>query len=411
MAIVSDTGTPKRTPKHRRRGHGEGSITERSDGRWQATVNAGYVDGKRKRLYAYAETQREAIAALDGLKRRAKTYQQQTAEVKTVAQFLDHWLTSTVVKTRAPKTVESYRGAIRLHIVPAIGKKRLATLNRVDVQRMLDAVAKKPKPRARAGEDGVVPTVGPRTVENVRSVLRAALSDAVKWKMIESNPVEHTVIEPVRPSDRQALTVDQARALFDEVREDRFEAVYILAAVYGLRRGECLGLRWSDVDEDAGEIRVRQQVIVVNNAVTTAPLKTRASNRTLPLLGIVREALARRRDHQAEEQLLAGLAWRDTGLVFTSTVGTPYQPANLHKRWRTHLEGAGLPIVPFHSLRHTAASFLVALGVHPRVAMEILGHTSIKTTMEVYSHAQQAGMRDALESVEHVLRRAENGRS
>ncbi len=135
------------------------------------------------------------------------------------------------------------------------------------------------------------------------------------------------------------------------------------------------------------------------------PLKTRASNRTLPLLDFVAEALDRRRDRQAEERLIAGHEWEESGLVFTSTVGTPYQPANLHKRWRSHLQQAGLPIVPFHSLRHTAASFLVALNVHPRLAMEILGHSNIATTMEIYSHAQQSGMRAALESVESVLRK------
>jgi integrase len=137
-------------------------------------------------------------------------------------------------------------------------------------------------------------------------------------------------------------------------------------------------LRWSDVDAQSREIRVRQQVIVANNRTIITPLKTRASIRTLPLLAFVSEALDRRRERQEQERLVASTAWQESGLVFTSTVGTMYQPANLHKRWQGHLRNADLPIVPFHSLRHTAASFLVALNVHPRVAMEILGHSNIK---------------------------------
>jgi integrase len=388
---------PKRSrPKKNRRGHGEGSIYQReSDGRWVATIDAGYVDGKRKRLTSYHDRRKDAAEALSDLKRRAKSFQHQTAEIKTLGQFLDHWLESTVTKTRAPKTVESYGGAIRLHISPAIGTKRLQQLNRVDVQRMLDQVARK---------EGV----GPRTVENVRAVLSAAMNDAVKWGMIESNPAEHTTIARVVTKERTALTVEQAQTLLTEVRGDRYEAIYVLAAVYGLRRGECLGLRWSDVDDQSREIRIRQQVIVVDNQTQITPLKTKASIRTLPLLDFVSDALNRRRSAQDEERLLAGSDWQEFGLIFTSTVGTPYQPANFHKRWQAHLRHAELPMVPFHSLRHTAASFLVALNVHPRLAMEILGHSNITTTLNIYSHAQQSGMRAALESVENVLRKVEN---
>ncbi|MDQ3442068.1 MAG: site-specific integrase [Chloroflexota bacterium] len=392
------TDKPPAKSKRRRAAHGQGTITKRKDGRWQTMVEAGWVDGKRKRLYAYTKTQAEAVAALDDLKKRAKTYQHQTAEIKTVAQFLDHWLDTSVTRTRAPKTIETYRNAVSLHIAPSIGSKRLTALNRVDVQRMLDQVARK---------EGI----GPRSVENVRAVFRTALNDAVKWGMIDSNPAEHTTIERVVQKDRTALTVEQAKALLQEVHDDRFEALYVLASIYGLRRGECLGLRWSDNDGRTREVRIRQQVIVVNNRPMITPLKTKASIRTLPLLDFVSEALERRQERQAEEKLLASSSWQEFGLVFASAVGTMYQPANLHKKWRQHLEHAGLPTVPFHSLRHTAASFLVALNVHPRLAMEILGHSNIRTTMEVYSHAQQSGMRAALESVENVLRKAEHAKS
>ncbi|MBA2246828.1 MAG: site-specific integrase [Chloroflexia bacterium] len=378
--------------KSRRRGSGEGAIYQReSDGRWVAVVDAGYINGKRRRFTAYAKRRKDAAERLPELKRRAKLAGQQTTSIKTVAEFLTHWMDTSVRKNRAPTTIESYQGAIVNHIVPVIGSRRLAALERMDIQRMLDAVAAK---------DGV----GPRSVENVSAVMRKALNDAVKWSLLETNPAQHTEIAKVPQADRKALTVEQARQLLFHVADDRFEALYALAAIYGLRRGECLGLRWSDIDHEAREIHIRQQVVVVNNAPLVTPVKTKKSSRNLPLLKDIDAALDRRRERQAEERLAAGEHWIEHDLVFASMVGTPYQPANHHKRWHASLKRAGLPDVPFHSLRHTAASFLVALNVHPRIAMEILGHANIKTTMEVYSHVQQPGMRDALESVENVLR-------
>lgn len=378
--------------KARRRGHSEGSIYQReSDGRWVAVVDAGYINGKRRRFTGYGETRKEATAHLPDLKRRAKLAQQETASVKTVKEFFTYWMATKVKIDKAPKTVESYQGVIDNHILPVIGSKRLAMLERADMQRLLDAVAAKEK-------------IGPRSVENVRDVTLNAFNDAIAWRMIDENPAKYTTIAKVPESERGAITVEEAKRLFNQVKDDRFEALYIIAATYGLRRGECLGLRWEDIDTGANVIRVRQQVVVVNNAPLVTPLKTKGSKRDLPLLGDIAAALDRRRDRQAVERLIAADQWREHDLIFSSTVGTPYQPANLHKRWHAHLKRAGLDPVPFHSLRHTAASFLVALNVHPRIAMEMLGHTNIQTTMQIYSHAQSDDMRRAMESVEHVLR-------
>lgn len=380
--------------KARRRGSGEGAVYQReSDERWVAVVDGGYINGKRRRFTGYGQTRKEATSQLPELKRRAKLAQQETASIRTVKEFFAHWMTTKVKINKAPKTVESYQGAIDNHIVPVIGSKRLAMLERVDIQRMLDVVAAKP-------------TIGPRSVENVRDVTLNAFNDALEWRMIDDNPATYTTIAKVPESDRGAITVEDAKRIFLQVKDDRFEALFIIAATYGLRRGELLGLRWADIDAAANIIRVRQQVVVVNNAPLITPLKTKGSKRDLPLLGDIAAALGRRRERQDVERVLAGDLWQEHGLIFSSTVGTPYQPANLHKRWHAHLKRAGLAPVPFHSLRHTAASFLVALNIHPRIAMEMLGHQNIQTTMQIYSHAQSDDMRKAMESVEHVLRQA-----
>jgi integrase len=363
-------------------------------------VNVGYVAGvddngkpvhKRKRLSAYGKTRKAVAERLPELVKRSKQELNAKDYVETVSDFMAYWMETSVTKNRAPRTIESYEGVIRNHVVPFLGSHRLVSLKRTDVQHMLDAVA------AKTG-------VGPRSVQYVRSVTRNALNDAVKWGMIETNPAEHTITKRVPRPHRTALSVEQAQQLFALVAGDHFEALYIMAAVYGLRRGECLGLMWKDIDWSTREIRVRQQMVVVKSKPTLAELKTDASRRTLPLLGFIEEALDRRRVFQEEERLLAGSKWQETGLIFTTQVGTLFHTTNFQRQFKTHLKNAGLPPITFHSLRHTAASFMVALNVHPRIAMEILGHTNIATTMEIYSHAQQADMRGALESVENALR-------
>lgn len=377
----------------KRRAHSEGSVYQRkSDGRWVASVDGGYVNGKRVRFTAYAATEREALEKRDDLKKHAKRARPSTAGVKTVGDFLDHWMTSSVRKDRAPKTIESYQGVIDKHILPELGRKHLRKVDRADVQTMLDRVAEK------GG-------IGPRSVQNVQAVIRSALNDAIKWDMIDSNPANHTSIARVPKTHRTGLTFEQGKTLLAEVDDDRFQALYVLAAVCGMRRGECLGLRWSDVDYEKREIRIRQQVIVIGNRPTITRLKTDGSSRTMPMLSMVESALRRRYALLEEERAFAGSAWQEHDLVFPSRVGTPYQPTNLHKQYKAHLRRAGLPDVSFHSLRHTAASFLVALNVHPRIAMSLLGHTNIRTTMEIYSHAQQDDLREALELVEAQLQR------
>ena len=381
------------TDRKRKVKYGGASVYRRaSDNRWVAVVELGYIDGKRKRATAYGATRKEVEARIPELRKEGLKRLQSSGEIKTVSEFLNYWIETSVKKELALTTVESYMGVVANHVAPVLGRKRLASLDRQDVQQMLEVVAMKPG-------------VGPRSVQNVRTVLRKAFNDAVAWELIERNPVLHTTIRPVPRSNRHALTVEQAQILFTQVADDRFEALYWLAAIYGLRRGECLGLMWSDVDPDRREIRILRQIVVAGNRPLITELKTKQSRRTLPLLTEIEAALGRRRLREQEERLIAGSRWQDHGLIFPSTIGTPYQPANMHKQFKRHIAAAGLPDIELHSLRHTAASFLVALNVHPRIAMEILGHTNIKTTMEIYSHAQQAGMREALESVENVLRR------
>jgi len=196
------------------------------------------------------------------------------------------------------------------------------------------------------------------------------------------------------------------------VADDRLEAFYVVVGTLGLRRGEGMGLRREDIDFDAS---TRQQLQRVGGKEQVAEHKTARSRRTLPMTPPVVAALKRHKARQLEERLLAGTRWRgdERGLVFTSTIGTPLNGANLLARFHGHPVKAGLKSADsdaddyrrydLKALRHTAGTILALQGVHPRTAMEILGHSQITTTMNIYPHVVSEGMRDALASIDQVL--------
>lgn len=229
-------------------------------------------------------------------------------------------------------------------------------------------------------------TADPRELEPlISSALRVS---------IEPNVVtELRVTHEIRP-----LNPEQARALLTAAREHRLEALLTVAVSLGLRQGEALGLPWSAVDLEAGTLSVRQSLQRVKRTWQFVEPKSERSRRTVALPGVAVSALRAHRVRQLEERLLAGSRWQDTGLVFTTSIGTPVELSNLTKEFRKLLAKAGIPRIRFHDLRHTAATLLLAQGVDPRTIMETLGHSQISLTLNTYSHVlpvlqQQAASR------------------
>jgi integrase len=375
--------------KARRRGHGEGSIYQRADGRWVAVIDLGYVGGKRKRQTFYRKTRKEAAAKLNEELANLRKGGIVASSDTTVESFLRMWLEQSVQGHKAPRTVESYTSTIEQHIIPHIGRHRIGKLDQSHVQTMLNV-------KKASG-------LSARTVAYIRVILRAALNDAIQRGIIVRNVAAFSKAPRGGKRDAQPFALEEVRQFFASIADDRHEAAYVIAGTLGLRRGEVLGLQWSDIDEEAGTIAVRQQVQTVNGKPQILPLKTQRSVRTLPLTTSVRDALNRRKHHQAQERLLAGDRWQETDLVFASSIGTIMHPGNFYTRYRQALERAGLPPHTFHDLRHTASTLLVRQGVHPRVAMEILGHSQIVVTMNVYAHVVGESMRDAMTSIEVAL--------
>jgi integrase len=238
----------------------------------------------------------------------------------------------------------------------------------------------------------------------MHSVLRAALNQAVRWRMVHYNAAAMVSTPRVTRREVLALTPANARLLLDAARGDRLEALYSVALALGLRQGEALGLKWADINLETGVLRVhRASQRVPHRGTQLVETKTERSRRTLVMPPIVINALCAHRGRQAVERLAAGERWVDLDLVFPSERGTLADGPNVTHRFHKLLKRAKLPQMRFHDLRHACASLLLVQGVHPRVVMETLGHSQISLTMNTYCHVLPVLQREAADRMELVL--------
>ncbi|GAC1560809.1 MAG: site-specific integrase [Herpetosiphon sp.] len=365
-----------------RRGQGEGSISQRaSDSLWTARVDLGYVNGKRKRKQIYGKTRKGVAEKLKMLLREQQQGLPIATAKQTVAQFLSQWLTDAVHGVVRQRTYESYKQIVEKHIIPGLGRHDLSKLTAQHVSGLL---------KAKHGQG-----LSPSTVKYIRTVLRIALNQAVKWDVIPRNVVAAVPAPKVERHEVRAMTPAEARTFLAAVKGDRLEALYSVALAIGLRQGEALGLHWQDIDLDAGVLRVRLSLQRIGGKLQLVAPKTEHSKRTIPLPLPTIAALREHKIRQMEERLLLGSDWLDQGLVFPTPMGTPMDKGNLGKQFRALLANAGLPRMRFHDLRHCCASLLLAQNVPGKVVQEILGHSQISITLDLYSHVLPAAKNDA----------------
>jgi integrase len=373
-----------------KRGAHEGSIYQRRDGRWAASLHLGYANGRRQRKTFYGKTRREVQEALtralrdlqDGIAAR-------TDERETVAQYLSRWLESSAKHRVRPRTLVGYRLIVDKHLIPAIGRVAVARLSPDEVQGLLN----------RKTADGA----SPQTVRNIHACLRRALAQAVRWGVTARNVATLVDLPRVQRKHVTAISPADARAILAAVKGDRLEPLVTVTLGTGLRQGEALGLRWQDVDLEAGELEVRHALQRMSGSVELVEPKTDRSRRRIALAPYVVTVLREHRKRQLQERLWAGSRWQEGDFVFTSSIGTPMTGGDVTKRFQGLLAAAGLPRIRFHDLRHGAASLLLAKGVHPRVVMEMLGHSTIALTMNVYSHVIPELQREAADQMEAVF--------
>lgn len=375
--------------RRRNRQNGEGSIHQRKDGTWAGYVTVSSPGEKQRRRWVYGKKRADvARKVTDLLKRQDQGLPIQTTERLTVAKLLDRWLEATKPAVRH-STYSVYEVQVRRHLSPGLGRLQLAKLSPADVSGFL--------------QDRLDAGLSPRSVQLMHRVLHMALGLAVRWELVARNVA--ALVDPPRVPrpELHTFSVEQATRFLESVRHDRLYGLYVLTLSCGLRRGEVLALRWDDLDLDRGTLAVRHTLAKAPGGWQLAEPKTAGSRRVVKLARVAVEALRDHRIIQLREQHVAGSRWVEHRLVFPTTIGTPMDGDNLLKQFQSHLRRAELPVMPFHALRHSAATLLLALGVQPKVVAEMLGHSRIGVTMDIYSHVLPHLQDEAASKMDRLL--------
>ena len=369
-----------------------GSIRQRSEGsRWTAYWQA--KDPGSGEWHQYSKggfaTKGAAQKHLNVVLAKVQDGSYKADQALTVRALLDdHWLPSQRARGLRASTLSQYELAATSYIVPAVGATKVAALTPALVSSLVDKMA---TTKSANGRDGL----SSRTCQVAVGVLKSATKWALANGMLSRDPLVGYQRPRLQHSAVVCWSPDQARQFLGYVKGDRLEAIWALALLRGLRRGELAGLRWSEVDLARGELRVVRAGLSVDGKAIESDVKTAAGRRTVPLDTRLVALLKAHDRAQKAERLHAGEAWQGDGHLLLNQLGEPFHPDALSKRFKLLVKRAGLPETHFHTLRHSCASLLLADGVNAKVIQELLGHASVQITLSLYSHVAPSMGRDA----------------
>ncbi|MGI8736005.1 MAG: site-specific integrase [Candidatus Eremiobacter antarcticus] len=382
-----------------RRGRNEGSIDQitrrRRDGStykiWRARLSLGCGVGPNQRA-VYGQSKAAVIAKLLELQGKAAAGAVVPIDKQTVGQYLTRWLEDSIRPSYRISTYTLYEMIVRVHIKDRIGALRLQQLRPPHVERMLSEMERK-------GASGTMR-------QKARGVLHKALKQALRWHLVTTNACE--AVDKPRTSHKpmKVLDLEQARQFLDAAKSDRLHALYVLALATGMRQGELLGLQWEDV-------HLAERSLSVRHTLTRSYGKARQNGKPFHLTEPKTEAGRRRVDlpdvavHELKEHrarmLAEGLC--TSPFVFCGIDGNPLVKGNVVNRsFRPILERAGLPIIRFHDLRHTAATLMLKCNVHPKIVQSMLGHANVAITLSTYSHVLPTMQREAADKLDAILK-------
>ena len=380
--------------KKGKRANGDADVYPRKNRRGEIIGYLGpywvQTDKGPKRRTISGKTKTEARAKLAKAKAEADGGLAFDAGTVSVSEYLKRWLNDSAETVR-PRTWERYEQNSRIHIVPALGKVKLRALTPTHVRGLY-------RQKLESG-------LAPRTVNYIHQTLHKALRQAVADGLVPRNVA--SVVRAPRPAKKEMrfLDLEQAEALLEAARGDRLEALYVLAIRTGMRQGELLGLRWSDVDLETGTLHVRRTLASTKGGVAVYNPPKSGKGRGLMLSEKTIEALRRHKAAQNEQRLQLGGLWEDHDLVFPDPWGKPTRRWTLDRRsFVPLLERAGLAgAITFHGLRHTFATMMLKGGINVKVVSEMLGHADVALTLNVYSHVLPGMQVEAARKIDELL--------
>lgn len=381
-------------------------IIKQKSGKYTLNVSDGY-DSTGKQVVRTKTVQAENPTEAKKLYKKFEMQVQQGEMAYTMNYKLDEyarlWLKEYCEKNLSPKTVQSYRNEIDKRIIPALGAKRLRNVMPIDIINFINDLKTKQKAGRKKTADGLRQKLSPRTVSKTFRVLSSMLQDAVEWQLIEINPCLR-VPRPKVPRKKMVLPEEKNMLkIIHAIRNEPYlkkKTLFYMAVATGCRRGELLGLKWSDIDMDSGQINVSRNIQEIDRKLIIKEPKTPGSVRSLIISGSVLDTLkAYHEEQMAEREKLLGI-WADEDWVFTQWNGMVMNPSTPTHWWLKFLKEHDLPHLPFHGLRHVSATILIALGVPLKNVSARLGHTDIRTTANIYTDALKSVDRDAAEKMD-----------
>ncbi len=369
---MTRSSAPKR--KRQRRLRGEGSITQRKDGRFVIRIELARdpLTNKRRTKTAYARTRADAVALLGTLNADAVAESTAKPDPGTVGAYFARWLREAVRPCVRSATYRWYEGAYRTHVCPYWEHLPLASIDAKHVTALYEAL-------------------------EANGVSARAFGQAVIWELIDRSPTDARVHAPRYTAPHvKPLTREQTDELLRAAKGEPNEALYVLAVYCGLRQGEIFALQWEDVllEKGRGELRIKHTLTDTKGPDKLGALKTKGSRRTITLpLPVVHALTAHRKNTVSKDY------------VFTSSRGKPLHRSNFERRdFFPLLEKARLPRIRFHDLRHTAATMMLSIGVNAQVVAQILGHARVTMTLDVYAHVLPSMQQEAVGLINRAAR-------
>lgn len=382
----------------RKRGNGEGTIYKRSDGRWsgQATVGRN-TDGSPKRRAVYGKSRKEVADKIAEILSDIKTGDYIEPNKTTLGEWLDIWMRDYKTISLKETTYDSYSMNIRVHIKPCIGYISLFELSVSHIQGLINTLHRQGKSSA--------------LIRKIKNILKGALDQAVANGMISRNVVGGVTLPKHTQKEIRWLSVEEERTFINAAKGNRLEVAFKLALVTGLRLGELIGLTWDCIDLNIGVITIKQTLIRVKsreeegkNLYYISPTtKTKKSMRRVPIPKSAIKMLKEHKKTQNAEKKLAGELYTDNNLVFCTALGNRLIPRNVERSFANITRSAGIVGANVHSLRHTYATRLFENGVAAKTVSELLGHTDVSHTLNVYTHVANAVKEKAIEFLDYVF--------
>ena len=375
-----------------KRGNGEGSIHKRKDDRWEGALTVGYTDnGNPKRVRVYGKTRAEVAEKLNKLLLEHQRGTLVLPQRLTVAAFVEEWLKFKADQVRET-TLAGYKSTLTRHALPRLGSLPLQKVQPLHLQRVYWEM--------------LAEGLSPRMCRLTHTVIHNLFKQARRWELVARNPAEAADPPKGGTFRAQVWRGEEVLRFLAVAQTDRLYALWYLAVTTGMRRGELLGLRWEDVDWSKRSLTALRTLTVAEGKPVVSQPKTAKGRRRLHLSpeGIeVLKAHGKRQEAERAQMRTSGL-WRDTGYVFTSSVGTAIDPNNLKRGFVTLADTAGVPRIRIHDLRHSYASLAALRGVPAKVLSARLGHATVGFTMEVYQHLYDEQHEAAALSLHDLIR-------